>query len=143
MAEISWWKRYRLWIYTFFILLIIFFSIVYSFIGEVIPHYAALYAKPSIYEKPFNNRVKNNEEVIAVFGDSLKILNIINGEIMFTKNNSQCAVAIPIQGTKNRGVMDVISIKEGGNWETIKVVVRIKKPIEKRIIIYKKETLTD
>ncbi len=127
--------KLRRWGIGGLIFIIIIIGVIYMFIGEAIPQYAAIYADTSIYEKPLE-QVRANKEVKACIGDTITVGEIISGEVFFSEDYKKLTLTLPIHGTKQKAKMDIIAIKEGEEWIYKEIKVRVKK-IKKTIYILK------
>lgn len=131
IIEQNWWKRNWKW----FLPTLLFSILVGLFLALSIDgnatDIAQAYSDNSLYEKAIE-KARSNERVLEIIGDIKPIdkLAFIEGDAIYSNNNSSVALSLRIEGSKRKGKIDIIADKNGTKWEYKKINIRIKNPKE-------------
>ncbi|WP_062056235.1 cytochrome c oxidase assembly factor Coa1 family protein [Aquimarina longa] len=137
MSEIlsnkNWWNQNWKWVLPttgILFCIIIFFMIT----GNATARYGSILAQPDLTQNAVIIAQKN-DQVTEKLGklSSINFLNLIEGEVQYSNNNSSVAVSVKVAGTKGKASMDIIANKKGEVWEYKKITIRIKKPQKETI----------
>jgi len=127
------WKWFLALAIVFLLLLII---IVSSTSQKGISDLASAYNDPSLHEKAIS-QANANKLVQQVIGkiNPIDKLAILEGNAIYSNNNSAVSLSIRITGSKKNGKLDIYVIKKGLKWHYTKIIVRTKKPKEEIIVV--------
>ena len=89
------------------------------------------YSDNLLYEKAIES-ANSNQRVQEILGEIEPIdkLAIFEGSSVYSNNNNTVELSIRIKGTKGKGKMDILAVRNGTNWKYKKINIRIKEPNE-------------
>lgn len=122
----SWIKKNWKWLLGTCLLVLILFSF-FGNSGKGIGDMAQAYTDNSLYEKAIY-QANLNSKILEVIGEIKPVdkLAIIEGNASYSNNNNSVDLSIRIEGSKERGKLNISAIKKGTEWEYKKITVRIK-----------------
>jgi hypothetical protein len=77
---------------------------------------------------PFSTSVRlavQNERVRQALGRNLEIGFFVHGEIEQDEEGAGALLRIPLSGARDKGVVDVVAVRQAGEWELKRVVVEV------------------
>ena len=130
IASDSWMKRNWKWLLptTITILFLTFYTIIPVLNNEA-PQFIKAYSDTKVFEKAIaianaNSKVKTTIGTI----EAIDKLTILEGNIIYSNNDTSIASTFRIKGNHNRGKMDFTANKKGNEWFFQKITVRCKNP---------------
>ena len=140
IREKNWGRRNWKWlvpITAFLIVIIALLSLTSGLTG-----FAQAYAEPSLYEDALE-KARENERVNEVLGNLQPIdkLTLLEGNVVYSEDNSSVALTFRITGSKGKGKMDISALRNNGVWEYEIIKVRIKDPKQEIIVVDKNQML--
>lgn len=136
----NWGRRNWKWlvpITAFLIVIIALLSLTSGLTG-----FAQAYAEPSLYEDALE-KARENERVNEVLGNLQPIdkLTLLEGNVVYSEDNSSVALTFRITGSKGKGKMDISALRNNGVWEYELIKIRIKDPKQEIIVVDKNQML--
>ena len=109
------------------VLLLISFILSFSIEGNV-TDISQAYSETDLYEKAIE-KANENKSVIEKIGNIEKIdmLAILEGNAIYSNKNKTVKTSIRINGTKEKGKIDISATKEGKDWKYDEIKIRIRK----------------
>jgi len=126
----SWTKRNWKWLLpaTIAILFLTFYTIIPVLNNEA-PQFIKAYSDTKVFEKVL--AIANaNSDVKTTIGtiEAIDKLTILEGNIVYSNNDTSIASTIRIKGNLNQGKMDFTANKKGNEWIFQKITIRCKNP---------------
>ncbi len=126
----SWTKRNWKWLLptTIAILFLTFYTI-FPVLNNEAPQFIKAYSDTKVFEKAIE--IANaNPKVKTTIGtiEAIDKLAILEGNIIYSNNNTSIASTIRIKGNHKQGKMDFTANKKGNEWIFQKVTIRYKNP---------------
>lgn len=104
--------------------------------GNALFRYGSAYLQPGLIEEAYE--IANQNEIVTQKLGKLSpytFLRLIEGHVAYTNDNTIVKITVNLIGTKKKGKLDIVALREGENWKYQKIVVRIKKPQKETITI--------
>lgn len=130
-------KKHWKWLVLLLALCVTVGVVIFSGIGASSIDIAKAYADDSLYENALSE-VHKNEAVTERLG-SIKPLDkmaILEGFVIYSKDNKQVKSTVRIKGDKGKGKLDIVAKKKGEHWEYQLINVRLIDP-KKTITVLK------
>lgn len=126
----SWTKRNWKWLLptTIAILFLTFYTI-FPVLNNEAPQFIKAYSDTKVFEKAIE--IANaNPKVKTTIGtiEAIDKLAILEGNIIYSNNNTSIASTIRIKGNHKQAKMDFTANKKGNEWIFQKVTIRYKNP---------------
>lgn len=136
----SWRQRHWKWLILIFLFVLLLFMIVPAIVSGNFKDIAQVYSDDTLYQKAIE-KAKTNKRVLEVIGNIEPIdkLAIMEGNIVYSNNNSNVKLSVRVNGNKGKGKMDVTAYKVGTEWQYTNISIRIKNP--KEVIEIVKDTV--
>lgn len=136
LIEINSWTS-RNWKWLIPTSIIIFFLILYTIISNLnneTPQFIKAYSDTQVFEKAIA-LANVNSKVKSTFGtiEAIDKLTILEGNIVYSNNDTSIESTIRIKGNHNHGKMDFTANKKGNEWVFQKITIRCKNP---KTVIY-------
>lgn len=107
------------------------FDFLYHFpvLNNEAPQFIKAYSDTKVFEKAIAIANANSKSK-STFGtiEAIDKLTILEGNIVYSNNDTSIASTIRIKGNHNRGKMDFTANKKGNEWFFQKITVRCKNP---------------
>lgn len=99
---------------------------------------AQAYAEPSLYENALE-KARQNDRALEVLGNLEPIdkLAIMEGNVVYSEDNNAVDLTFRITGSKGKGKMDIVALKNNGVWDYQLIKIRIRNPKEEIIVLEK------
>lgn len=133
----SWIKKNWKWFLALTIVFLLLLAFILSATSQKgINDLASAYNDHSLHEKAIDlaNASKQVQQIIGKINPIDKLA-ILEGNAIYSNNNSVVSLSIRITGAKKNGKLDIDAIKKGSEWHYTKIIVRTKKPKEEIIVI--------
>lgn len=126
----SWTKRNWKWLLptTIAILFFTLYTIIPVLNNEA-PQFIKAYSDTKVFEKAIEI-ANTNSKSKSTFGtiEAIDKLTILEGNTVYSNNDTSIASTIRIKGNHNQGKMDFTANKKGNEWFFQKITVRCKNP---------------
>jgi hypothetical protein len=126
----SWTKGNWKWLIptTIAILFLIFYTSI-SLLNKEAPQFIKAYSDTTVFEKAIV-MANTNSEVKTTIGtiEAIDKLTILEGNIVYSNNDTSIASTIRIKGNHKQGKMDFTANKKGNEWIFQKISIRCKNP---------------
>jgi len=126
----SWAKRNWKWLIptTITILFLAFYTII-PMATNGAPQIIKAYSDPTVFEKAIEI-ANTNSKVKTTIGtiEAIDKLTILEGNIIYSNNDTSIESTIRIKGNHNKGKMDFTANKKGKEWIFQKLTIRCKNP---------------
>ena len=132
----NWFQSNWKWIIPLVLSLVLISGYLLSSSDENIMDFAQAYNDTALYEKAIE-KANSNKRVLETVGEIQPIdkLAILEGNTIYTDNNTSVVLSIRIKGTKNKGKLDITAKKMGPEWNYKKILVRCKNPKEEITVV--------
>ncbi len=132
----NWFQSNWKWIIPLVLSLALISGYLFSSSDENIMDFAQAYNDTALYEKAIE-KANSNQRVLETVGEIQPIdkLAILEGNTIYTDNNTSVVLSIRIKGAKSKGKLDITAKKVGSEWEYKKILVRCKNPKEEITVV--------
>ena len=132
----NWFQSNWKWIVPLVLSLVLISGYLLSSSDENIMDFAQAYNDTALYEKAIE-KANSNKRVLETVGEIQPIdkLAILEGNTIYTDNNTSVVLSIRIKGAKSKGKLDITAKKMGSEWEYKKIIVRCKNPKEEITVV--------
>jgi len=125
----SWWNKKWKWVIPLLgIFLISIFTISKTDIGENTFDIVKAYADPDLIETALF-KAQENGEVKELLGtlEQIDKMAKLEGSVKYSNNDTSVDISVRVKGSKGKGRMRVLAVRNGETWEYKKIVIGIKK----------------
>lgn len=132
----NWFQSNWKWSIPSILCLILIMGYLFSSSDGNILDFAQAYNDSSLYEKAIE-KANSNKRILEIIGEIQPVdkLAILEGNSIYSNNNTSVVLSIRIKGTKSNGKLDITAKKAGSEWEYKKILVRCKNPKEEITIV--------
>lgn len=132
----NWFQSNWKWVIPLVLSLALISGYLFSSSDENIMDFAQAYNDTALYEKAIE-KANSNQRVLETVGEIQPIdkLAILEGNTIYTDNNTSVVLSIRIKGAKSKGKLDITAKKVGSEWEYKKILVRCKNPKEEITVV--------
>ncbi|MEG2101489.1 MAG: cytochrome c oxidase assembly factor Coa1 family protein [Flavobacterium sp.] len=132
----NWFQSNWKWVIPLVLSLALISGYLFSSSDENIMDFAQAYNDTALYEKAIE-KANSNQRVLETVGEIQPIdkLAILEGNTIYTDNNTSVVLSIRIKGTKSKGKLDITAKKMGAKWNYKKILVRCKNPKEEITVV--------
>lgn len=132
----NWFQSNWKWVIPLVLSLALISGYLFSSSDENIMDFAQAYNDTALYEKAIE-KANSNKRVLETVGEIQPIdkLAILEGNTIYTDNNTSVVLSIRIKGAKSKGKLDITAKKVGSEWEYKKILVRCKNPKEEITVV--------
>ncbi len=136
IREKNWSQRNWKWLVPITAFLILIIALLSLTIG--LTSLAQAYAEPSLYENALE-KARQNDRALEVLGNLEPIdkLAIMEGNVVYSEDNNAVDLTFRITGSKGKGKMDIVALKNNGVWDYQLIKIRIRNPKEEIIVLEK------
>ncbi len=121
----TWWNRNWKWILALGSGILIMVTVLLSVSG--LADYAQSYSDPSLCQNAINE-ANTNAQVMQRLGtlEPIDNLAIMEGNTVYSKDNTTVNTTVRVQGSKGKGKMDIVANKIQNTWTYKQIQIRIK-----------------
>ncbi len=121
----TWWNRNWKWVLALGSGILIMVTVLLSVSG--LADYAQSYSDPSLHQNAINE-ANTNAQVIQRLGtlEPIDNLAIMEGNTVYSKDNTTVNSTVRVQGSKGKGKMDIVANKNQNTWTYKQIQIRIK-----------------